>query len=260
MLLEQSPDTVAGTDFAALIVSVVDYQLGETTDDAAHTLGRWGMDDTLAPAVRELAGRVFAHRAFDDREWIARADSARRAHFEYCDRTPELVADAEQLLGGLRAHAHTIRGHASAAIEALRILDAILRADLVGARGADLAFEILELGVVPVLCDSSVGPAVAAEVGRLGETTCVDYLQPAVVTHPDFLARSLGQRLDKSVFDWLASSMKQQPTFDEFAADRSAVTSPVCVLVAEASSSSPRTVDERPANWRQLRCGGRFRR
>ncbi len=124
VLLEQSPDTVAGTDFAALIVSVVDYQLGETTDDAAHTLGRWGMDDTLAPAVRELAGRVFAHRAFDDREWIARADSARRAHFEYCDRTPELVADAEQLLGGLRAHAHTIRGHASAAIEALRILDA----------------------------------------------------------------------------------------------------------------------------------------
>ncbi len=87
--------------------------------------------------------------------------------------------------------------------------------------------------MVPVLCDSSVGPAVAAEVGRLGETTCVDYLQPAVVTHPDFLARSLGQRLDKSVFDWLASSMKQQPTFDEFAADRSAVTSPVCVLVAE---------------------------
>lgn len=233
VLLEQSPAGVLGTDLSSLIVDVVDPGLGDTAEDAARALGRWVTDDTLAAPVRELAARIFAHRAFDDRAWLSQADPSRRALFGHCVRTPDLVSDAERLLLDLRARAHSGFRHTSAVVEALRVLDAILRADLVGARGAELVFEILELGVVPVLCDPAAGPAVVTEVGSVGETTCVDYLQPAVVTHPDFFSRSIGRRLDPSVFRWLAGSLKEQPTFDDLARDRSAVALPVCVLVAE---------------------------
>ncbi|MCD2116723.1 MULTISPECIES: GAP1-N2 domain-containing protein [Rhodococcus] len=233
VLLEQSPAGVLGTDLASLIFDVVDPGLGETAEDAVHALGRWVTDDALAAPVRELATRIFAHRAFDDHAWLSHADPSRRALFEHCVRTPDLAADAEQRLLDLRARTHSGFGHTNAVVEALRVLDAILRADLVGARGAELVFEILELGVVPILCDPAAGSAVVAEVGRVGETPSVDYLQPAVVTHLDFFSRPLGRRLDPSVFRWLMSSLEEQPPFDELAHDLSVVARPVCILVAE---------------------------
>ncbi|QOW00157.1 hypothetical protein RCF27_07070 [Rhodococcus pyridinivorans] len=233
VLFEQSPAAVLGTDLASLVVDVVDPGLGDTAEDAARALGRWVTDDTLAAPVRELATRIFAHRAFDDLPWLSQADPSRRELFEYCVRTPDLVATAERLLLEFRARAHSGVRHTSVVAETLRVLDAILRADLVGARGAELVFEILELGVVPVLCDPGAGPGVVAEVGAVGETTCVDYLQQATVTHPDFFARPIGRRLDRSVFGWLANSMKDLPTFGELAQDRSVVALPVCVVVAE---------------------------
>ncbi|MFD6858144.1 hypothetical protein ACFWCF_12510 [Rhodococcus sp. NPDC060090] len=233
VLLEHSPDTVAESEFASYIVDVVDRHLGETADQAARALGRWHADDSLAPVVRSLAGRVFAFRVFDDHAWFANADPAQRVLLEYCDRIPELLREADRLLGEMRIHVSSAHRIEDAAREVLRTLDALIRADLVSDRGEELVFEILELVVVPVLCDRIQGPQLVAEVGQVGEPTCIEYLQPAVITHPDFIGRPLGSRLERSVFAWLASSLAGIPTFDDFDADPSLVNTPQSVIIAE---------------------------
>lgn len=233
ILLEHSPETVAGTEWAALIANLVEHNLGDSTEDAARALDRWSRDDTLAPAVRILAAVVFAHRAFDDVGWIASADPRHRELFDHCDRAPELVTAAERAIDRLRQRVGVGSDRIDVAVDALRTIDVVVRAGLLTARSEDRVFEILELAVVPVLCDSKAGPAVVAEVGEVGETTCVDFVQPAVVTYPDFLARPLGRRLERSVFAWVACSLRERPTFEELVTDRSVVTSPVSVLVAE---------------------------
>ncbi len=233
VLLEQSPDAVTESEFASLIVDVVDRNLGDTVDEAARALGRWHEDDGLAPVVRSLAGRVFAYRVFHDRAWFRNAQPSQRVLLEYCDRTTELVMEADRLLRELRARAHSAQRIDDVAAEALCTLDALIRADLVSRHGEDQVFEILELVVVPVLCDPTAGRQLVAVVGAVGESTCTDYLQPAVITHPDFLARPIGARLDNSVFTWLASSLTGVPTFDEFAADPSMTTTPQSVIIAE---------------------------
>ncbi|MFD6857600.1 hypothetical protein ACFWCF_09680 [Rhodococcus sp. NPDC060090] len=233
VLLEQSPETAMESEFASLIVDVVDSNFGDTAGQAARVFGGWHADDRLAPVVRTLAGRVFAYRVFHDRAWFSNADPSHRALLDHCDRTPELVTEADRFLGALRnrlSFAHQIE---DVAVAALQAIDAIIRADLMSDRGSELTFDILELVVVPMLCDETQGPQLVAEVGPVGRSTCIDYLQPAVVAHFDFIGRPLGSRLEPSVLAFIASSVTGVPTFDDFAADPSLVGTTQSVIIAE---------------------------
>jgi hypothetical protein len=233
VLFEQSPSTAMESEFASLIVDVVDSSFGDTAAHAARVFGAWHAGDRLAPVVRTLAGRVFAFRAFQDRAWFRNIDPSDRALLEYCDRTPELVMDADRILGALRSRLNHPYEIEDVAISALQVLDAIIRADLMSDVGHELALEILELVVVPVLCDDARGPQLVAEVGPVGRSTCNDYLQPAMIGHLDFLGRPLGSRLEPSVLAFVASSVAEVPTFDEFAADPSLVNTTQSIITAE---------------------------
>lgn len=233
VLLEQSPHTAMESEFASLIVDVVDRSFGDTAAQAARIFGAWLADDRPAPVVRTLAGRVFAFRVFQDHAWFRNADPAQRALLEYCDRTPELVAEADRVLGALRSSLYSAYEIGDVAVSALQVLDAIIRADLTSDFGRELALEILELVVVPVLCDDTRGPQLVAEVGPVGRATCMDYLQPAVIGHLDFMGRPLGSRLEPSVLAFIASNVAGVPTFGDFAADPSLVNTTQSVIIAE---------------------------
>nr|WP_240959808.1 hypothetical protein [Rhodococcus sp. HNM0563] len=233
VLLEQSPDTVMESEFASLIVDVVDSSFGDTASQAARVFSAWNAAGRLAPVVCTLAARVFAFRVFYDRAWFRNADPAHRALLEHCDRTPELVTEADRLLRALRSRLYTAYEIEEVAVSALQAIDAIVRADLMSDLGDQLVREILELAVVPVLCDDARGPKLVEGVGPVGRSTCMDYLQPAVIGHFDFIGRPLGSRLEPAVLAFIASSVADVPTFDDFASDPSLVNTTLSVIIAE---------------------------
>lgn len=233
VLLEHSPESVSGTDFERLIVDVIDHNLGETTEHAAQALARWQSDGTLAQVVRNLAGTVFVYRVFRDPEWVRRAAPSRLALVEHCCRTTELLADAGRVLDGLRRRARAAMHPDDLATEALRHVDLVVRAGLDDDRSADVIVELLDLTVVPVLCDPDRGAAFVAAIDTLADSTRIDYLQHAVVTSTEFTTRPLGSRLVPAVIAWLGGTLPGPPRFDDFVADRSLVDTPQCALIAE---------------------------
>ena len=237
VLLEHTPDGVDSTDFSHLVDGIVHGLLGDTLEQAADVLARWRADDTLAPAVWRIAGAVFGYRVLEDPASLRDGDRARLELLEYCPRTEDLMHKAAQMLADLRQRARSGHRRRETAVEAYATLDALVRADLLGAAGLDIAHEVLELAVVPVLFDEQSGSDFVAEVGAARSPALGRLLHTAVVTHPAFAIRPLGTRLSHRVIAWLTGTPVAIPTFEDIRTDPSLVLDAANILVAEAGAA-----------------------
>jgi len=119
------------------------------------------------------------------------------------------------------------------AVDALATLDVLARADLLSERGLDVAYEILERAVVPILCDLEGGAVFVEEAGPLDAPALLHHVRTAVVAHADVVVRPLGSRLAREVVAWLTATPSSVPTFEELAADPSLLTTADSILAAE---------------------------
>ncbi|ETT25684.1 hypothetical protein RAJCM14343_0533 [Rhodococcus aetherivorans] len=234
VVLAESPmEAATAPDLAHVIVGIVDERLGATTQQAEEALARWQVDNAVTPAVRQLAGTVFAFRALGDGHWVRRAGPEQFAVVESCARTEDLQAEADAILGDLRLRARGGGNLRDVAFDALKTIDLLVRADLLRDRGVDVAFEVLERAVIPTLCDRVDGAAFVAELGPVSASTRVRFLQPALTAHPVFAGRPLGSRLAPPVLEWLVDGLLDVPDLDELASDPQRITEPECVLIAD---------------------------
>lgn len=243
VLLEHTPDGVESTDFSHLVDGIVHGLLGDTLDQAADVLTGWRADDTLAPAVWRIAGAIFGYRVLDGPAALRDGDLVSLELLEYCPRTDDLLLRATRLLTGLRERARSGHRPSETAVEAYATLDALVRADLLDDAGLDIAHEVLELAVVPVLYDEQSSGDFVAVVGPVRSPALLRHLHTAVVTHPAFAMRPLGARLPQPGIAWLTGTPVPIPAFEDLQADPSLVLDAANILLAEAGAAYTHTGD-----------------
>ncbi|MBV6757793.1 GAP1-N2 domain-containing protein [Rhodococcus opacus] len=231
VVLAQSPDTLSAfPDELAVVAHVVDEHLPRNMSEAWRVVADWQHGGRPAPVVWDVAGRVLTYRALADREWIRAASPAEFALFAAWPPSEDLERAAEKAMSALVTS--QAADPAATAHDAVKTLDLLLHAHLLGDSGRDLAAELLDRVVVPVLCDHEAGPALVAGLGAVGTDTC-HLLQSAVVGHPDFAGRPLGTRLAPDVLRWLVDEVRV-PTAEDLTAAPSRCAEPLCAIVADA--------------------------
>ncbi|MDJ0412836.1 hypothetical protein [Rhodococcus opacus] len=231
VVLAQSPDALSAfPDELAVVAHVVDEHLPGNMSEAWRVVADWQQNGRPAPVVWDVAGRVLTYRALADREWIRASGPAEFALFETWPRSEDLEREAEKALSTLVQSQGT--DSSAAAHDVVKTLDLLLHTHLVGDSGHNLAAQLLDRVVVPVLCDHQAGPALVTGLGAVGTDT-YRLLQAAVAGHPEFAGRPLGARLAPEVLRWLVDEVRV-PTSNELTAAPSRSAEPLCAIVADA--------------------------
>lgn len=241
VILEQSPETVVDEpDLAAVPLAVVDAQFGHDTAAAWSALVLLLDDDTVAPAVLVLAGRMFLFRMLGDRRWIRGSTREQRERLDPAWSSHDLLAEADRVAAALRTRAHAVSTRQELrdlAVDAVAMLDVFAEVGLLNGPGRAAMFEVLEGAVVPILCDPVDGPALVADSGPVGTATRLEYLQPALAAHPAVTGRPLGSRVPHLVLKWVVGETGQSVPA-ALSRDPGRIAEPLSMLVADGVRAS----------------------
>lgn len=158
-------------------------------------------------AARELAIYLYAERVLNDPYWQRRPDGIPFPTIFSPAGAPtaQLVHAAEQTVATVANAPDTMK----ATVHAVRVVDFIVRANLVGLAGqaqvatVRLINELLIRSVLPALAQPASAAPLIQALGPLSETTRARFLRPLVAQTPAMHQRPLGRRVPMMVLWWL---------------------------------------------------------
>jgi GTPase-associated protein 1, N-terminal domain type 2 len=224
------------------VESIANWSFGRTPRDALDAVDECADE---APTQRALAVRAYLLRAMHDRAWLRRPEGIPLPGVAAPLRDPELDGQALVAVSALAPRA----GTASSALEAVRLVDLLVRAGLLGEPdGPDESdphlrelrghVEAMLARVGPLLLGTQ-GPKVVDGIGTVHAATQSRFIRPCL---DELLTRSPkrpGSRLSQAVLSWLYPTPPLPPTAEELAAHDTAIPATLVELAAQVTRIVP---------------------
>ncbi|MFI7000861.1 hypothetical protein [Nocardia sp. NPDC050175] len=229
------------------VAGVLVPALGYTAEDAWNALADTAIGASPGGVTRDFVGQIFVARALQDPQWLAREQRSYESRLlpeaghGPTDLSGEVRGAVDALAHRAQVAAADLAYCAQVARTALRMLELLDYAGLLGGDIAEVMRDVLVRALRPVLYDHTYGPEFVSAIGSITERVRAEFVFPAVLPTEPVVGRPLGERFAGAVAQWLIGS--GSIGFDALSRNRNLIETPLCQLVSDSVFRIYRSAD-----------------